>query len=136
MKTINVRLSKFQREELSYKLDIMEEGFADDGTVNDGYMAHYYGFTIIGELAAMQAKLTAVWTAPSAIVELDEREARTAWGEFENAYDIAADNAQSDGEPNGDHGRAAKRLKQAMERIEEAAAAAGFNPKTSAEAAQ
>lgn len=127
MKTIQVRLSKFQREELSHKLGVMREGFDnDDGTVEEGYMAHHYNFQHIDELEAMDAKVSESPNAPSRIVTLDEREARAAWGEFENAWDIAADNAGGY-DDDGEYASAAKRLKQAMERIEEAAKAAGFD---------
>ncbi len=128
MKTIQVRLSKFQREELSYKIDIMREAVRDDGTIDPdgGYMAAHYGFATGAELDAMAAKVAAQPRASSRVVELDEREARAAWGEFENAYDIAADNADGGyGAP--EYVSAAKRLKQAMERVAEAAKAAGFD---------
>ena len=135
MKTINVRLSKFQREELSHKLDIMAEGFGADGNVEAGYMAASYGFKRSEELEAFNGKLWAKPKAPSCIVTMDEREARAAWGEFENAYDIAADNAESDWGDDDGYASAAKRLKQAMQRIEEAATAAGFDATTTAVAA-
>ena len=131
MATINVRLSKFQREELSYKLDIMEEGFDNEGNVQEGYMAHHYGFATIDDLTAMRRKVEANPTAPSRIVELDEREARAAWGEYENAWDIASGNAAYN-DPDGEYKSAAKRLLQAMERITEAAAAAGFDARKQA----
>ncbi|HEY4529156.1 MAG TPA: hypothetical protein VIG97_02320 [Luteimonas sp.] len=136
MKTINVRLSKFQREELSYKLDIMAEGFDAAGNVQAGYMAESYGFNRAEELAAMQAKVDESPKALTRIVTLDEREARAAWGEFENHYQIAFDNRGCyDGKEEQDRRRAEERYKQAMDRIAEAAAAAGFDAKAKAVAA-
>lgn len=118
---IKVRLSKFQRDELSHKLDIMLEGFDGyTGLVLEGYMAHHYGFTTINELETLQAKVDVNPKAPSRIIEFTTREAVVALGELENAYDIATDNAAYTEEAGCIND--ARKLKQAVERFKEAMA--------------
>lgn len=124
--TIRVNLSKFHREELRHKLDIMEEGFLDDGTADPDFAASSYGFTHIDELSAFRAKLP--HDGRSVSIEMDAREAKTAWAELENARDIALDNSgPGSWDEDGEHASAAKRLKVAMDRIEDAAKSAGFD---------
>lgn len=119
---MNVRLTQFQREEIRYKIDVMREGFDDNGDVQKGYMAHHYGFAREEDLEAMYAKLSVKINAPSLIVDLEPREAHAAWGELENCYDIASENAgYFEGHPEArGYASDARRYKDGMERIAKA----------------
>ena len=118
MNTKPVRLTKFQRSELFYLLnDVMSEGFDEAGNTLEGFMAHSYGWVNVAEFDAFVEKLGEKRTAPSLVIDMTEREARCAWGEYENRYDIDINNVD---EPGDEYDRAATKMKDAMTRIESA----------------
>lgn len=120
---MKVRLTKFQRDELRFKIEVMMDGVADDGTIKPGYMAHSYGFTSGAELDAFHSKLPV--TGMSRVCELDERETIAAWGEMENLWDIAHDNIDED-RADCPYKPEARKLGDGMDRIKAAAQAAGI----------
>lgn len=110
-----VRLTKFQREEARYLLDIMEEGFDDNGDVIDETIAKAYGFDRIEELTDLQKKFRFKQQAGSLVMELNIREAQTIWGEFENRLDAELSNSC---DPKDEHARAYAKYKDGMSRLE------------------
>ncbi|WEM34519.1 hypothetical protein [Xanthomonas phage X1] len=110
-----VRLTKWQRGEMSFLVSVMEEGFDDNGDVMEGYIAQGYGFDRAEELTDLDKKLRFKRQAGSLEVELNIREARTIWHEFDNRLDIELSNSCSS---NDEHGRAYRKLKDGMARLE------------------
>lgn len=119
MNTKPVRLTKFQCNELYYLLkDIMSEGFDEEtGETLEGYMADFYQWANQDEFDIFVAKLGKNINAPSRIIEMTEREAVCAYGEFDNRWDIDSHNVE---EPGDEYDRAAKKMVDAMRRVQQA----------------
>lgn len=112
-----VRLTQFQREEMRYLLDVMEDCFDEEGDVIEDSVAAAYGFADIEDQECFREKLLVGISKPSMIVHLTEKEAACLWGEFSNRVDIAENNSD---DPGDEEDRAAKKYADGMKRVEEA----------------